>query len=131
MKKFSNTNLDFNPYTEPFKNEMYSVISKNLKSNKGKIYGMEDLVEKIDNLLKEEIKEYNIQILEDIKDGILESEEKIEYEDDFSSQINSMKDDTKIEDNEEDSIVTKGRKESDCEPLTEGQVNDFIKKLNS
>jgi len=131
MKKFSHSNLNYNPFSlDTFKGRLYKMIENNVSSTSGKVVGIKELVEKISSMSISEIKELQIDLLEKTKLGLLECDEVEPEGEDFSAKINSMIDNNEdLIDDEKDNFTQTHNIEP--EPLTEKQVQNFLKKLNS
>jgi len=133
MKKFSQTKPLNNPYSlNSLKGKLYKLVESKLSSDSGNLVGIEQLVEKIDNMFAKESIRRHIGLLEKARIGIFECDE-VENDDDFSAAINSMKPEEDITDEQEDNFSTEkqNKQEELSESLSDEEVKNFLKKLNS
>jgi predicted P-loop ATPase/GTPase len=129
MKKFSQHNVKHNPYgSNTLKGQLYKLVENKLTSKNGNIVGIEELVEKIDQMLSEDTRNMYVELLTELKNGMFESEE-VDKEDDFSSQINQIVDNPDVDNSEQDNFTTQSQN-NDSE-LTNEQIDYFNQILGT
>jgi hypothetical protein len=115
MKKFSQSTVEYNPFSEnTLEGKLYKLIESKLSSKTGKVVGIKELVLSLTKMTKDEILERYVNLLEKTKQGIEDEDIEKEEVDDFSAKINSMtQNDEDIADEKEDDFSQQHNTQSD------------------